>query len=48
MPTEKSASSTAPAVQPGVKVDAQGDGLAMDIVFAGRMSATVELERGPR
>lgn len=40
--------STAPAVQPGVKVDAQGDGLAMDIVFAGRMSATVELERGPR
>lgn len=40
--------STAPAVQPGVKVDAQGDGLAMDIVFAGRMSATVELERGTR
>ena len=40
--------STAPAVQPGVKVDAQGDGLAMDIVFAGRMSATVELERDPR
>ena len=40
--------STAPAAQPGVKVDAQGDGLAMDIVFAGRMSATVELERGPR
>lgn len=40
--------STAPAAQPGVTVDAQGDGLAMDIVFAGRMSATVELERGPR
>ncbi len=40
--------STAPAAQPGVKVDAQGDGLAMDIVFAGRMSATVELERGTR
>jgi hypothetical protein len=37
--------STQPAAQPGVQVNAQGDGLRMDIVFAGRMSATVELER---
>lgn len=40
--------STVPAAQPGVQVDAQHDGLAMDIVFAGRMSATIELERGTR
>lgn len=40
--------STAPAAQPGVEVDARADGLAMDMVFAGRMSATVELERGTR
>ncbi len=36
---------TQPAAQPGVQVDAQASGLAMDLVFAGRMSATVELER---
>jgi hypothetical protein len=36
---------TEPPSQPGVQVDARKDGLSMDIVFAGRMSATVELER---
>lgn len=36
---------TEPPSQPGVQVDARRDGLSMDIVFAGRMSATVELER---
>ena len=36
---------TVPTAQPGVQVNAQGNGLAMDIVFAGRLSATVELER---
>ena len=36
---------TTPAAQPGVHIDALSNGLSMDIVFAGRMSATVELER---
>lgn len=36
---------TAPPAQPGVQVASREDGLSMDIVFAGRMSATVELER---
>lgn len=40
-----SVASTQPAAQPGVQVDAQGSGLSMDLVFAGRMSAIVELER---
>lgn len=37
--------STQPAAQPGVQVDAQSTGLRLDMVFAGRMTATVELTR---
>lgn len=37
--------STQPAAQPGVQVDAQSTGLHLDMVFAGRMRATVELTR---
>lgn len=38
--------STQPAAQPGVQVDSASTGLSMDIVFAGRMRAVIELERG--
>ena len=37
--------STQPVAQPGVQVDAQSSGLRMDLVFAGRMNATVVLQR---
>ncbi len=37
--------STQPVAQPGVQVDVQSTGLRMDLVFAGRMDATVVLQR---
>lgn len=36
---------TQPTAQPGVRLDARTTGLAMDIVFAGRLSALIELEK---
>lgn len=37
---------TRPAVQPGVIVGASGAGAQLDLIFAGRMTATVDLVRG--
>jgi hypothetical protein len=38
--------STRPAEQPGVRIATSGEGAELDLVFAGRMRATVDLERG--
>ncbi len=37
---------TVPGAQPGVRVGASGSGAQLDLVFAGRMRATVDLVRG--
>lgn len=37
---------TRPGEQPGVRIATSGEGAEMDLVFAGRMRATVDLERG--
>jgi hypothetical protein len=37
---------TQPGEQPGVQVDARASGADLDLVFAGRMRATVDLARG--
>jgi hypothetical protein len=39
---------TLPAVQPGVQVTASGQGARMNLVFAGRLNATLELEAAAR
>jgi hypothetical protein len=41
-------SRTQPAAQPGVQVTASRDGARMNLVFAGRLSATLDLEAVPR
>lgn len=40
--------STRPAAQPGVQVTAKRDGARMNLLFAGRMTATLELEATQR
>ncbi|MCU0926478.1 MAG: hypothetical protein MUF44_10690 [Hydrogenophaga sp.] len=37
---------TRPAAQPGVRIGVNGAGAELDLVFAGRMTATVDLVRG--
>ena len=37
---------TRPAAQPGVRIDTSGTGAQLDLIFAGRMMATVDLVRG--
>lgn len=37
---------TRPAAQPGVRIGVSGAGAELDLVFAGRMTATVDLVRG--